>query len=130
MLRNLPLPLLLFLLLTYSNGYSQCGPSTPSFTANLACCPTGTWVSPVVQRNDSCCGSSNPDVCVKFTIILSPNAVGINFNIASGAVPPGALFYQINCGPPIAVGSPICLSGAGPHILTFCKPGNNNNTYE
>jgi gliding motility-associated-like protein len=122
--------LLCFLFLTYKVGFSQCGPTTPSFTANLACCPTGTWTSPTVQRNDTCCGSTNPDKCIKFTIILAPNAVGINFNIASGAIPPGALFYQIGCGPPIAVGQPICLSGAGPHILTFCKPGNNNNTYE
>jgi gliding motility-associated-like protein len=55
--------------------------------------------------------------------------MGINFGISSGAIPPGAIFYQINCGPPIAIGTPICLSGAGPHILTFCKPGNNINTY-
>ncbi|MDI1355522.1 MAG: hypothetical protein PSX36_11410, partial [bacterium] len=54
--------------------------------------------------------------------------MGINFQIY-GAVPPGALFYQIGCGPPIAVGSPICLNGQGPHVLTFCKPGNNINSY-
>jgi gliding motility-associated-like protein len=55
--------------------------------------------------------------------------MGINFGIASGAIPGGSLFYQINCGPPVAAGQPICLSGSGPHILTFCKPGNNSNTY-
>lgn len=109
--------------------YSQCGPGTPSFTVNMVGSPTGTYTSPVIQRNDTCCGASAPDVCLKFTILLDPNAMGINFGIASGAIPPGALFYQINCGPPIAVGTPICLSGPGPHILTFCKPGNNNNTY-
>src|SRR5690606_27560308 len=49
--------------------------------------------------------------------------------IASGAVPPGALYYQINCGPPVQVGEPICISGAGPHHITFCKPGNNSNTF-
>jgi gliding motility-associated-like protein len=106
-----------------------CGPSTPSFTANLIGCPTCTWTSPNVQRQDTCCGSTNPDVCVKFTIFLDPTAMGINFGIASGAVPGGSLFYQINCGPPVAAGQPICLSGTGPHILTFCKPGNNTNTY-
>jgi hypothetical protein len=56
-------------------------------------------------------------------------AIGINFQIASGAIPPGALYYQINCGPPIPVGQPICLNGPGPHILTFCKPGNNTNSF-
>jgi gliding motility-associated-like protein len=108
---------------------AQCGLSTPSFTANLVGSPTGTWTSPSTVRADTCCGSSAPDKCLKFTIFLDATAIGINFDVASGALPPGALFYQINCGPPIAVGTPICLSGAGPHILTFCKPGNNNNTY-
>jgi gliding motility-associated-like protein len=108
---------------------SACGPGTPSFTVNLVGQPNGTYTSPAVVRNDTCCGALAPDVCIKFTIFLDPNAIGINFQIASGAVPPGALFYQINCGPPIAVGSPICLNGPGPHILTFCKPGNNQNSF-
>jgi gliding motility-associated-like protein len=107
-----------------------CGPGTPSFTCNLVGQPNGTYTSPSVSRNDTCCGSTNPDVCIKFTIFLDPQAVGINFSIASGAIPPGALFYQIACGPTIAVGAPICLNGPGPHILTFCKPGNNQNSYQ
>lgn len=118
-------------LVFYSEAlYSQCDPSTPSFTANLTATPNGTWVSPSVPRNDTCCGWTGSDQCIKFTIFLHPSSIGINFSIASGAVPPGALFYSINCGPPITVGTPICLSGAGPHILTFCKPGNNNNSYQ
>lgn len=119
----------IILLFSFSDVVGQCGPGTPSFTVNMVGSPTGTYTSPVIVRNDTCCGAVAPDVCLKFTIFLDPNAMGINFGIASGAIPPGALFYQINCGPPIAVGTPICLSGGGPHILTFCKPGNNNNTY-
>lgn len=116
-------------LIFFEYSYSQCGPATPTFTCDLTGSPSGTWVSPSVIRNDNCCGTTAPNKCVKFIITLDPSAVAINFTIASGAVPPGALFYQINCGPPIAVGSPICLNGPGPHILTFCKPGNNQNTY-
>ncbi len=122
--------LLAFCLMTVTTVLSQpCGPSTPSFTANLIGCPACTYTSPNVSRNDTCCGATNPDVCIKFTILLDPNSMGINFGIASGAIPPGAIFYQIGCGPPIAIGTPICLSGPGPHVLTFCKPGNNQNTY-
>jgi len=116
--------------LYFNYSFSQCGPLTPSFTVNLVGQPNGTYTSPSVVRNDNCCGTVAPDICIKFTIFLDPTAMGINFNIASGAVPPGALFYQINCGPPVAVGSPICLNGPGPHILTFCKPGNNANSFE
>jgi large repetitive protein len=121
--------LLLLLLLPVNTVKAQCGPGTPTITCDLTGAPDSVWISPSVVRNDNCCGTTAPDRCVKFIITLDAGAVGINFNIASGAVPPGALFYQINCGPPIAVGSPICLDGPGPHILTFCKPGNNQNTY-
>lgn len=126
----------LLLVLTFFVSFTSraqsvnCGSLTPSFTANLVGSPSGTWISPSVVRADTCCGATAPDKCIKITILLDPGAMGINFNITSGAVPPGALFYQIGCGPPQQVGTPICLNGAGPHFLTFCKPGNNNNVYE
>lgn len=118
------LPFALILLFTGVSFelFSQCGPGTPTVICDLTGNPGGTWISPSIVRNDNCCGTTPPDRCVKFIITLDPAAVAINFNIASGAVPPGALFYQINCGPPTPVGSPICLDGPGPHILTFCKP--------
>ncbi len=108
---------------------TYCGPTTPTFTVNLTGQPQGSWISPVIQRDDTCCGSSAPNKCLQFIITLDSAAQGISFNLHSGAVPPGAMFYQINCGPPITVGSPICLNGVGPHYLTFCKPGNNSNEY-
>ncbi|HKR03651.1 MAG TPA: hypothetical protein VJY62_03370, partial [Bacteroidia bacterium] len=111
--------------------YSQiCDSITPAFIVNLTGQPNGTWISPTISRDGYCCGVTGSDKCIEFIITLDSSANGINFSIASGAVPPGALFYQINCGPPVAVGQPICLSGPGPHLLTFCKPGNNNNTYQ
>lgn len=126
----------IFLFVVYllvATGIAQpsgnCGPTTPFFEVNLSSDPNGTWVSSALPRVGNCCGTVAPDKCVEFKITLSPLAVAINFQIASGAVPPGALFYQINCGPPVMVGSPLCLDGPGPYSLTFCKPGNNINTY-
>ncbi|MFL5753415.1 MAG: hypothetical protein ACJ76F_08410, partial [Bacteroidia bacterium] len=115
--------------LFFTRVSAQCGPATPTFNVNLTGQPTGTWNSPSVSRNDLCCGNTNPNTCIKFVITLDPGSVGLSFNITAGAVPGGALFYQIGCGPLTALGSPICLSGVGPHILTFCKPGNNSNVY-
>ncbi|MDF2436931.1 MAG: hypothetical protein K0Q95_1307 [Bacteroidota bacterium] len=126
---------ILFFSVFLLEGYSvsaqsgNCDPSTPFFTVDLTGQPNGTWASPAVPRVGNCCGTIAPDKCIEFSITLDPTAVAINFQIISGAVPPGALFYQIGCGPPVAVGSPICLNGPGPYTLTFCKPGNNINQY-
>lgn len=106
-----------------------CDSLVPSFTVDLSASPNLSWVSPSIVRDGNCCGTSAPDNCLEFIITLHPDVIAINFNIASGAIPPGALFYQVDCGPQTPVGSPICLSGPGPHHLTFCKPGNNSNTF-
>jgi gliding motility-associated-like protein len=96
---------------------------------DLSASPNATWVSPYIVRDGNCCGTTNPDNCLEFIITLHPNAIAVSFDITGGAVPPGALFYQVDCGSITPVGSPICLTGAGPHHLTFCKPGNNSNEF-
>lgn len=120
------------LLIAISNPLSAqiCNPTVPSFNVNLTGNPNGTWISPLVVRAGNCCGTSNPDRCIQFNVTLDPAAQGILFSVYSGAMPPGALFYQVNCGPPTPVGTPLCLNGPGPHIITFCKPGNNQNQYQ
>ncbi len=106
-----------------------CNPGVPFFNVDLSANPDMTYISPLVVRNQLCCGSSNPYRCIEFSITLHPDAIAVNFEIASGAVPPGSMYYQINCGPPVPVGQPICLTGGTTYTLTFCKPGNNANTY-
>jgi len=114
--------------------YAQsCDPTTPTFTFDLSGNPDSVWVSGSIVRKGLCCGlnpAAKPPIrCVEFYFTLDTAAQGIRFDIASGAIPPGALGYQIGCGPVMPVGSDICLSGPGPHRLTFCEPGNNPNTY-
>jgi gliding motility-associated-like protein len=121
--------LLLAWLLPAMTHAQICGPNVPSINVDLSASPSATFQTPNIQRQGQCCGVTAPDQCLQFVITLHPDAQGINFQICAGAVPPGALFYQIACGPEIQVGQAICLDGAGPHILTFCKPGNNTNQY-
>jgi gliding motility-associated-like protein len=127
--------LLLVSTLTLSvSSFSQinCTGATPFFTVDLTGNPAGTWVSPAVVRNGSCCGGGANQVnCIELSITLDPGAEGIIFNVASGANPGGALYFQVNCvGIPAPSGSaPICLNGVGPHLITYCKVGNNTNTY-
>ena len=123
--------LLLFIFIVAQQAISaQSCPGVPNYTANLTGVPDSSWISPSVVRDSNCCGTSFPDRCASFTIILDPGTIGVVFNIISGAVPGGSLFYQIDCGPPQTVGSAICLSGTGPYQLSFCKPGTNPNQYE
>src|SRR4051812_17068425 len=106
-MRKLLLLLLPILSISLS-AYSQCGPGVPTFNVNLTGNPDSIWTSPNTSRNGNCCTSTPPDRCIDFVITLDPGAVGITFNVISGAIPGGALFYQINCGPPQAVGTAIC----------------------
>lgn len=126
--KKVVLVITLFIQSTFLYG-QYCDSITPNFTVDLSASPNQTWVSPSIVRDGNCCSTSAPDKCLEFIITLHPSAIAVSFNIASGAIPPGALFYQVDCGPAIPVGSPICLNGAGPHHLTFCKPGNNNNSF-
>lgn len=116
-------------LISVKTTAQYCDSITPTFNVDLSSSAYQSWVSPSTDRDGYCCGATAPDKCLEFVITLHPDAASVVFNIASGAVPPGALFYQIDCGPMIPVGSPICLSGTGPFHLTFCKPGNNFNTF-
>ncbi|MDF2453061.1 MAG: hypothetical protein K0S26_2565, partial [Bacteroidota bacterium] len=123
-LLNIILSLIIFPL----SLYSQCDATTPTFTVNLTGVPSGTWVSPSVVRDGTCCDQAAR--CIKIVVTLDPQAAGITFNVASGANPGGALAYEINCvGPPTPSGGPICLAGGQTYTLTFCKVGNNQNTY-
>ncbi len=88
-----------------------------------------SWTSDAVHRSNLCCTASNPDRCIHFVITTDSTVAALNFEISSGAIPPGALYYQIDCGPQTQVGTIGCINIAGIHDLTFCKPGNNINTY-
>lgn len=115
-----------------SSAYSQlasCSPLVPYHYVDLTGQPEGTWISPSHSRKGNCCGTVSPDRCTSFEILLDSNATGLVFEIISGAIPTGSMFYQIDCGTQTPVGNLICLNGVGPHRLTFCKPGNNQNQY-
>lgn len=107
----------------------SCDISVPYYFVDLTGDPAGTWISPLHGRNANCCGTGSPDNCTSFEVLLDTLAAALSFNIFSGAIPSGSMFFQIDCGPPTAVGELICISGAGPHRITFCKPGGNENEY-
>src|SRR5690242_13657481 len=117
--------LLIALLCSQKIVAQLCDPNTPFYSCNLSGNPNGTCQSASGPRVGLCWNAVRTDVCVEILVTPDSEATVISFNIASGAVPPGALYYQIDCGVPTAVGQSICLNGPGPYHLTFCKPGNN-----
>src|SRR5690606_37481088 len=123
---------LCWIVLLLMQQYAQaqdCDPDVPHFDVDLSSDPSAVFSSPPTYRNGNCCGTTHPDRCISFSLTLHQDAVGILFEVCEGAAPSGSLYYQIGCGPQIAVGEVLCLSGVGPHQLTFCKPGNNENVY-
>jgi hypothetical protein len=109
-----------------------CQSTVPFFPVILTGSPDSLWTSPSVKRQDLCCGAIGPPPprCVSFNVYLDKDAVGLVFRIKSGAIPPGALYYQVDCGPKTMVGEVLCLAGGRFYTLTFCEPGNNTNVYE
>lgn len=107
----------------------NCINGTPTFIVDLTSSPSASWISTPQVRAGDCCGTDNN--CVQFVVTLNPGAGQINFFIPGGcgAAPSGALFYQVGCGPLTSVGTPLCVTGVGPYVITFCKPGNNSNCY-
>lgn len=109
------------------NLFAQaCTGGTPVVNINLTASKDSIWTSGSITRAGSCCSDNN---CVEFNVTISPNSNGIKLDIISGAIPGGALAYTIGCGTPQQFGQAVCLTGVGPHRITFCKPGNNANVY-
>ncbi|MEI6766684.1 MAG: hypothetical protein WCM76_13705, partial [Bacteroidota bacterium] len=116
------------LFLTSGNeSYGQCQSGTPGATVVFTGLPAGSYTSPVITRNKTCCSLSNVK-CVKFDVTLDADAMGLIFNIASGSLP-GTTTYQAGCGTNITLGSPACLSGTGPFSITFCASTAGTNSY-
>lgn len=124
--------IILLILIVFGNSLqllaqSSCSGNTPTDTVNLSSKADSVWLSTSKGRNGTCCSGGNN--CIQFIVTLSANAEAIVLEIASGATPPGALTYTVNCGTPTAIGAKFCVTGQGPHYITFCKNGGNSNQY-
>ena len=112
-------------------GQAQiCGSNVPSFSINLSGSPDSVWTSPKVSRLDTCCGASGTDECIKFVVTLDPGAYGIELDISRGTPPSGSAFYYNRCSSATSLGDDMCLTGPGPHEITFCNPGQGANVYQ
>lgn len=121
-MKKITLILIISFLVNYAKG--QC--TAPSFNVNLSATADTVYTLSSVTRNGVCCGSSN---CVTFNVTLNPNTEIISFNVTSPS-PSGSAYYQVNCGTPVSIGTPLCVVGiASPFTITYCKPGGDSPNY-
>ncbi|MBI2274538.1 MAG: gliding motility-associated C-terminal domain-containing protein [Bacteroidetes bacterium] len=83
------------------------------------------------DRNGVTCGVSSQGNtnCIVFNVKLNPASDQISFDII-GASGLGSAAYQVNCGTPTSLATPICLNGITTASISFCKNGNNPYTYK
>lgn len=132
--------LILLSFFTYSQQLPECDSSVPFFTLNLASNPDSIYTTPEIVRQGQCCGGGSNDNYVSFYVTLHPDVAMVEIGIEPGyADPGGAGNYNIIsggdlltpgiCGPDIPGGQTACITGAGPHKITYYKPGKNKVKY-
>ena len=133
-----------FVLFLSLNGVAQqlpeCGSNVPFFILDLTNSPDSVYTTPEIVRQDQCCGGAGNENYVSFYVTLHPDVAMVEIGIAPGyADPSGSGFYNIvsggdlitpgTCGPDIPGGTTACITGAGPHKITYHKPGSNKVKY-
>jgi len=78
------------------------------------------------KRNGAFCARTN---CIRFTLKLNPACTYINFMVINPAPPANAAYYQVDCGTPASLGTPISIKGKTEVSITFCMPGSDNPVY-
>ena len=118
----------------------ECTADVPFFVMDLSANPNLSYTTPEFVRKPGCCGATGPtDDHVSFYVTLHPDVAMFELIVAPGyADPGGAGTYNIitgdlsapgDCGVSIPGGAPVCITGAGPHKITYRKPGGNKIKY-
>lgn len=116
----------------------ECTADVPFFNLDLSASPDMSYTTPEVVRQPGCCGDG--DNYISFYVILNPNVAQFEIVVAPGYADPGGsgnyniisggdLFTPGSCGTQIPGGTPICITGSGPHKIIYSKPGKNKIKY-
>ena len=116
----------------------ECTANVPFFNLDLSATPDMSYTTPEVVRQTGCCGDG--DNYISFYVILNPNVAQFEIVVAPGYADPGGsgnynvisggdLLNPGACGVQIPGGSPICITGPGPHKIIYSKPGKNKIKY-
>ena len=98
-------------------------------TVNLSAKKDTSWSLKSKREGTACISTNPPDAnsrCIRFNVTLNPGADILVFDTDKE---PQSSFYSINCGPLIKIGESVCVTGLTTVCISFCKPGNEPNTY-
>lgn len=128
---NILLLLLIFFLSKSISQAQDCDTcnSTVTIYVDLSLNSDSVWISPDMGRLGLCCSAPSNYSCIRFYITVHPDADQLSFTLATPPIPPGQE-YQVECGPLMSVGTPMCISGTGPHCIVYCKPGGDILSYQ
>lgn len=134
--RQISLSMGIFVLL-FTLLFSALVPVTGTAQVTTVALDLSASVDTVVEINNAparsgvTCGqsASGNNNCIVFNVTLNPKSDQISFDII-GASGLGSATYQINCGTPYSLATPICLNGITSAKISFCKNGNNSYTYK
>jgi len=111
--------IILFIILSCRTFGQSCATPIPVDLSSKA--DTSTILN--ATRNGDCCNGNN---CISFLITVNPSTQLVNFSADQTAA---SATYTINCGSPIPIGTPACITGLTSIQINFCKPGSNAINY-
>jgi gliding motility-associated-like protein len=112
------------------NGAVGTGDQTPMWSVNMTGHPSGTSQVNVIippEKYGECCGLGSNNNCLVLAITLDPGAAGITFTLA-GASGSTDIRYMNCASTSVSAGTPLCVSGVGPHYFMFCRTGTTDYT--
>src|SRR5436853_461345 len=78
---------ILFVFSGRSGNAQVCNSTVPNFSFDFSGHPDSVYNTPSVVRKGNCCGTTSPDRCIHFDMILDAKTAAVNFTITSGAIP-------------------------------------------
>ena len=108
-----------------SRSQCTCDAGVTTFTVDLSSTTDSVWTASS-SRSGKCCGATGSEQCIRFLVSLNPQTDELAFNVANPS-PPGGAFYQVDCGTPTSLGTPLCVSGDTSFCITFCNCNDESN---
>jgi len=122
--------LIILVITSYSIIAQPCVGGTNSYNIDFSGNPENSYDVSNEIRAGQCCGIAGPDVCVEFNVATDSNIIGLILEVTAGNLPPGDNYYYLDCSDSALIGDTLCITGSGPHRITFCAADFGTNDFK